>query len=88
MVNATGRGEYAVISVLGANGYPYGFPMSYIFLNGHIYFHGARNGHKMDCLKHSDKVCVTVVGETELIAEILDTNYESIVTFSRATGGV
>lgn len=77
-------GEYAVVSVIGADGYPYGFPMSYALLDGQIYFHGAKAGHKMDCLRHSDKVSVTVIGATELLPERLDTNYESVVIFGRA----
>lgn len=79
------QGEYAVISVLGPNGYPYGFPMSYVVLDGHIYFHGAQVGHKVECLKYSNKVSFTVVGTTEVMAEKLDTNYESVVAFGCAT---
>ena len=30
---------------------------------GHLYFHCALEGHKMDALKECDKVCFTVIGE-------------------------
>lgn len=29
--------------------------------NGHIYFHGAKEGHKMDCLKQCDKASFCVM---------------------------
>lgn len=29
--------------------------------NGHIYFHGAKEGHKMDCLKQRDKASFCVM---------------------------
>lgn len=78
------QGEYAVISVLGPHGYPYGFPMSYVVLDGNIYFHGAQRGYKMDCLRHSDKVSFAVVGRTKVVPEDLATDYESVVVFGRA----
>lgn len=79
------QGEYGVVSVIGPDGYPYGVPMSYVVMDGHIYFHGDQIGHKMECLKHSKKVCFTVIGKTQLLPEILDTDYESVVVFGTAT---
>lgn len=78
------QGEYGVVSVLSLDGYPYGVPMSYVVRDGHIYFHGDKVGHKMECLHHSDKVCFTVIGKTALLPEKLDTDYESVVAFGRA----
>lgn len=79
------QGEYGVVSVIGPDGYPYGVPMSYVVMDGHIYFHGDQIGHKMECLEHSNKVCFTVIGKTQLLPEILDTDYESVVVFGTAT---
>ena len=42
-----------ILSVLGDNDYPYGFPMNFIFEENKIYFHCAKEGHKIDSLiKH------------------------------------
>lgn len=84
-LNLLEQSEYGVVSVIGPDGYPYGVPMSYVVLDGHIYFHGDQMGHKMECLKHSNKVCFTVIGKTQLLPEILDTDYESVVVFGTAT---
>lgn len=78
------QGEYAIISALDPSGYPYCFPMSYTVMDGHIYFHGAQTGHKMDCLKHSDKVSFAVIGHARRVPEQLGVDYESIVGFRRA----
>ena len=51
-----------VLSVLGDDGYPYGIPMDHWYdeKNGKIYFHGAREGHKIDAIKACDKVSYCV----------------------------
>ena len=47
-----------VLSVLGEDGYPYGMPLDHWYdeKNGKIYFHGAKEGHKIDAIKACDKV--------------------------------
>ena len=37
-----------VLSLIGDGGYPYGVPMSYVYHDGHIYFHSAVEGHDFD----------------------------------------
>lgn len=76
--------EYGIVSTIGEDGYPYGFPMSYVLMDGSIYFHCGIIGHKITNINYSEKVSFTVVGKTELLPEILDTNYESIILFGRA----
>ncbi len=51
-----------VLSVLGDDGYPYGIPMDHWYdeKNGKIYFHGAKEGHKIDAIKACDKVSYCV----------------------------
>lgn len=77
--------EYGIVSTISKDGYPYGFPMSHVVLDGNIYFHGSIVGHKLENIIYNDKVCFTVVGRTELLPEKLDTNYESVIVFGKAT---
>lgn len=46
-----------VLSLLGDGGYPYGLPMSHLYSeeDNKIYFHGAKEGHKIDAIKNCDK---------------------------------
>ena len=39
------------LSVIGEGGYPYTIPISFVYVNGHIYFHSALEGHKMDAIR-------------------------------------
>mgnify|MGYP001205264268 FL=1 len=50
-----------VFSVIGDNGYPYSLPINFYYYetDNRIFFHGAREGHKVDAIKNCDKVCFT-----------------------------
>lgn len=56
---------HGVLSLISDTGYPYGFPITHWYdeKNGHIYFHGAKEGHKMDCLKQCDKASFCVMNK-------------------------
>lgn len=83
MIKLLEEGEYGIISTIGKDGYPYGFPMSYIVMDNHIYFHCALEGHKMDNIRYNNRVSFCVVGDTKLIPEDLDTGYESVIVFGK-----
>lgn len=57
------RGTCGVLSVLGDGGYPYGVPLSYVYDGESIYFHCAKEGHKLDAIRQNDKVSFCVVGQ-------------------------
>ena len=50
-----------VLALLGDNDYPYAIPMSHVYVNGKIYFHGAMEGHKHDAMKKHSKVSFCVM---------------------------
>ena len=52
-----------ILAVHGENGYPYGLPVNYLYLDGKIYFHCAKAGHKLDAIRSNDRVCFTVLSE-------------------------
>ena len=49
---------HGVLSLISDTGYPYGFPITHWYdeKNGHIYFHGAKEGRKHDLIKRNNKV--------------------------------
>lgn len=75
---------YGILSSISENGYPYGVPISYIFLNNSIYFHSATKGHKIDNILDNSKVSFCVVGETCTLPDKFTTNYESVIVFGKA----
>ena len=44
--------------MLGDDGYPYGIPMNHWYCeeDGILYFHSAKEGHRMDAIRAYDKV--------------------------------
>lgn len=52
-----------VLSLIGDDGYPYGLPLTHWYCeeNGHIYFHGAGVGHKIDAIKNCSKASFCVM---------------------------
>ena len=50
-----------VLALLGDYDYPYALPMSHVYVDGKIYFHGAMEGHKNDAVEKYDKVSYCVM---------------------------
>ena len=60
----TGRRRVWISAMAGVNGFGYGIPISYVLDNdGHIYFHCAQEGYKLECLKLNPKVSFLRGGE-------------------------
>ena len=72
------------LAVLGDEGYPYAVPLSYVYHDGHIYFHCARSGHKLDAVRACDKVSFCVIDRDEVVPEKFTTKYRSVIVFGRA----
>ena len=50
------------LAVIGDMGYPYAIPLNFYYDEDEnaVYFHCAREGHKLDALRACDKACFTV----------------------------
>ena len=72
-----------VLSVVDSNGYPYGVPLSHVYVDGKIYFHSAVSGHKIDAISHNGKATFTVVAQDEVHPETFTTHFRSVVCFGR-----
>lgn len=73
-----------VLAVLGDNGYPYAVPLNFVYSDGAIYFHCAREGHKIDAIKANSKVSFTAVAKDAVVADKFATDYYSAIVFGRA----
>lgn len=72
-----------VLALEGDNGYPYAVPMSYVYHDGRIYFHCAREGHKLDAMRRCDKASFCVTSEDNIVPEEYTTYYKSVIAFGR-----
>ncbi len=74
-----------VLSVIGDDGYPYGVPVSYAYSDGRIFFHCAKEGHKVDAIKNNPKVSFTVIAQDDVIPEKYGTDFASVIAFGKAS---
>lgn len=74
-----------VLSMLGEDGHPYGIPMNhwYCEADGKLYFHGAKEGHKIDAIQKCSKVCYTVFDKGYRKDGEWALNVKSVVVFGR-----
>ena len=74
-----------VLSVLGDDEYPYGMPMNHYYCeaDGKIYFHGGKNGHKIDAMKRHEKVSFCVYDQGFRKEGEWALNIRSVIVFGR-----
>lgn len=77
------KSNYGVLCVFDGN-YPYGIPVNYVYEDGLIYIHSAKEGHKIESIRSFDRVCFTVVGSSQVMENGFSTKYESVIIFGRA----
>lgn len=77
------RNSHGVLALSGDDGYPYAVPLSYLYRDGKLFFHGAKTGHKLDAMRRCDKASFCVVDMDEIIPEKYTTAYKSLIVFGR-----
>lgn len=85
------RATSGVLSVIGDEGYPYGVPLSYVYVDGSgeegsvgtFYFHCAKTGHKIDALRACEKACFTIIDRDDVVADEFTTYFKSVIAFGR-----
>ena len=78
------RGTSGVLALLGDGGWPYAVPMSYAFDGEKLYFHCAREGHKLDAIRREARASFCVVDRDEVVPEEYTTYFRSVIVFGRA----
>jgi len=76
-------GTAGVLALLGDGGYPYAVPVSYVYEDSKIYFHGARTGHKADAVKKCSKASFCVIAQDNIVPEKYTTYFKSVIAFGR-----
>lgn len=69
-----------VLSMVDVDGVPYGVPLSFVY-DGEktIYMHGAKNGHKNDCILNNNNVSFCVVAQDRIVPEEFTTYFRSVI---------
>lgn len=77
------RGTSGVLALSGDDGYPYAVPLSYVWAEGLLIFHGAKAGHKLDAMRRDDRASFCVVDADDVVPERYTTHYRSVICFGR-----
>lgn len=72
-----------VLSLLGDNGYPYGVPLSFVYYDNKIYFHCAKEGHKLDAIKNCNKASFCIIEKDNVSPKEFTTHFRSIIAFGK-----
>ena len=78
------RAKTETLDLSGDDGYPYSVPINFVYEDGKIYFHGAKEGHKIDALKNNPKVSMSIIDQEDVIEEELTTYFRSVILFGKA----
>ena len=70
-----------VLALLGDYDYPYAIPMSHVFVNGKIYFHGANSGHKKDAVTSNSKCSYCVLDDGVKASDSWWYTFRSVIVF-------
>ena len=72
-----------VLALLGDNDYPYAVPISHVYLDGKLYFHGAKEGHKLDAIKKHSKVSYCVMDKGVKKEDSWWYTFKSVIVFGK-----
>jgi len=78
------KGTYGVLSMNGANDYPYGVPLSYVYTDNSLYLHCAPEGRKITLIRNDNRASFCVVGEAIPLVDQFSMKYESAIVFGKA----
>lgn len=77
--------SYGVLALEGDDGYPYAVPLGYHYADGHIYFHGAKQGHKMTAIGTGCKASFCVVAQDKVVPSEFTTYFISAIAFGKVS---
>lgn len=75
----TDKCDYAVLSMVTPEGFPYCIPITIARDGNVIYFHSAMEGFKVDVLRNNPNICMSCVGDTNKPEDKFTTEFESSI---------
>ena len=75
------RGSSGVLALLGDGGYPYAVPLNYVREGDKLYFHCAKEGHKIDAVRQEPRASFCVIDQDQVVPEEYTTYFRSVIAF-------
>lgn len=77
------RNTSGTLALIGDNDYPYAVPISYVYIDGKLYFHSAKSGHKIDAIIKHEKASFCVIDQDHIVPEKYTTYFRSVIAFGK-----
>lgn len=77
------RGTSGVLALSGDGDYPYAVPISYVYDGEKLYFHCAREGHKLDAVKRNRKASFCIIDQDLVAPKEYTSYYRSVILFGQ-----
>ena len=77
------RGTSGVLALSGDDDYPYAVPISYVYDGEKLYFHCAREGHKLDAVKRSRRASFCIIDQDLVAPKEYTSYYRSVILFGQ-----
>ena len=58
-------------------------PLSYVLVGDKIFFHCAKEGHKIDAVRNYEKASFCVIDQDKIVSEEYTTYFRSVIAFGR-----
>lgn len=78
------RATAGVLALSGSDNCPYAVPLSYVYHDSKIFFHGANAGHKLELIAQNSQVSFCVIDRDDIIPEEFTTHFRSVIIFGKA----
>jgi len=79
------RTSHGTLALTLEDGYPCALPVSHLYFEGAIYFHGANAGQKYDALAKNPKVCFSAVARDDFQPGKFTTYFDSVMAYGTAS---
>lgn len=68
-----------VLALADQSGQPYAVPLSYVYVDGILYFHSAKTGYKLDLIRENPRASFCVIADDHIVPERFTTYYRSVI---------
>lgn len=75
------KNHSGTLALCDKESYPYALPLSYVYDENCIYFHSAKEGHKIDILQKNPKVSFCIIDQDEIQPLEYTTYFKSVIVF-------
>lgn len=78
------KADFAVLSMIDADGLPYCLPISAVRIGEKLYFHSAESGRKSEAMLNDPNVCITAAVDVVSVEDKFTTYFKSAVVRGKA----